>query len=120
MPPAESPTPDEIHGPPKPITRIPNGQPNPFYLPHKTSLAQLREEFVVSAHGQRIVLQEEADWDAMPQMLRFYALTDSGMSEPDDMLPRRWREYTDAERQAIRATLRSWLRALRSLCVLTL
>jgi hypothetical protein len=53
-------------------------------------------------------------------MLRFFVLTEAGMADPDDALRRGWREYPDAERSAIRATLRAWIRDLDALSALTL
>lgn len=120
MSPAESPEPDATPGPPKPPPRIPDGQPNPFYAPHRGAIAQLREEFVVAVRGDRAVLIEEQEWQQLPQLLRFLVLTAAGMGDPDDALRRRWREFTDAERLAIRSTLRTWLRVLRALGALTL
>lgn len=120
MPHAESPESDATPGPPKPPPRIPDGQPNPFYAAHRGQLAQLREEFAIAVRGDRAVLVEEVEWQALPQLLRFLVLTAAGLDDPDDALRRRWREFTDAERVSIRATLRTWLRVLRALGTLTL
>lgn len=65
-------------------------------------------------------LLEEDEWRALPIMLRFFVLTEAGMADPDDALRRGWREYPDAERSAIRATLRAWIRDLDALSALTL
>lgn len=111
---------EEHHGPPRPPPRIPNGQPNPFLATHRARLEELREEFVTAAHGPRGELQEEAEWQELPPMLRFFVLTSSGLDDPDAALQRRWREHPDSERRAIRATLREWLRVLRALGALTL
>ncbi|CAN7596545.1 hypothetical protein [Variovorax paradoxus] len=117
---AETPEHHEFHGQPKPPTPIPDGKPNPFYARHAAKLAKLREECVVFAFGQRRALLEEDEWRALPIMLRFFVLTEAGMADPDDALRRGWREYPDAERSAIRATLRAWIRDLDALSALTL
>ena len=83
-------------------------------------IAQLREVCVVGFFGQRSELLEEAEWKSLPFMLRFFVLTDAGLSDPDGAMQRNWREYPQAERHAIRATLRAWARELGSLGSLTL
>ncbi|MCR8956297.1 hypothetical protein M0765_000695 [Variovorax sp. S2] len=116
----EPPEHHEFHGPRQQATRIPDGKPNPFYARHAAKLAKLREECAVIAFGQRRALLEEAEWRGLPIMLRFFVLTEAGMADPDDALRRGWREYPDAERSAIRATLRAWIRELDALSALTL
>lgn len=120
MPRADPPEHPEFHGPPKPTTRIDDGKPNPFYAAHAQRIAQLREVCVVGVFGRRRELLEEAEWRGLPLMLRFFVLTEAGLSDPDGALQRSWREYPEAERHAIRATLRGWIRELCSLGNLTL
>ena len=120
MPPSEEPTDQELHGPPKPSPHAPNGLPNPFFARHKARLDELREACVVSQHGPRAELAEEAEWQSLPHMLRFFLLTYGGFEDPDDVLQRRWREYPDEERMAIRAALRTWRRLFEALHALTL
>ncbi len=111
---------EEHHGPPRPPPRIPDGQPNPFYAGHKVRLAELRDEFSSAAGRPRGELHEEVEWSGLPLMLRFYLLTQAGLDDPDGALQRRWREYPDGDRVAVRAILRAWLRALDALDALTL
>ncbi len=119
MPGADAPEHPDFHGPPKPTDHISDGKPNPFYAAHAKRIAQLREVCVVGFFGQRSELLEEAEWRSLPYMLRFFVLTDAGLCDPDGAMRRNWREYPEAERHAIRATLRAWIRELCALGSLT-
>lgn len=121
MPPAEKRQIEqpEPHGPIKPQPHIPDGQPNPYFAPHRDKLARLRAECVEQTFVGRNVEAATAEWKSLPADTRLFLLVFAGVDDANTMLAKDWREIPVPERLRICALITDLRRQLRPLFALT-